>query len=590
MSLPAIKKPESLLLALPALAAILLYATSLGFEYVWDDFYYIVERGRVENWSAAWHSALSPFLGMSYYFRPLGILSFAIGGPLIAHAINVGLHAINATLVTGLCRRLQPQAPAWTAVLAGLLYAAHPALIEPVAWISCRFDLLLTCLGLLLLLTQRREPGCRSSLMSAGLFFLAALSKESAVALYPIFLLFAARPQDGMHQRFLPALLRSILRRDSLALVCAGLIYLALRQWALGGLNPVTGVAFAADQHGLLVLKTLGFYTSMMLLPFTQLSPLHLLTIPIQPHDPHVIAGLVTLLGMGMLLWRRPPGWLWLAACLLSLLPVLNLLPLGIDESYAHERLLTLPLAFLCGGAGTLLAQAYLRSRWRLLSSVLAVMWLLAGTWVSCTTLPAWRNNSSLWAWAAQRAPESDVAQNNLLAAFNANGQYEQTLQQARWLEMNRKGELTVIQRLSTSRAWSALNRPQEAMRELDEVVTRYGQKMKNADIADLCGEAAWLLMQAGDLPTARQTLETAVSQGSGDAEAEYHLGAVMIALGHVAQGQPHVEQALAQASPSQRQTWSQGLPALVEGLRQLAQQPVPTLLDKGPMIGTCTR
>ena len=59
------------------------------------------------------------------------------------HIVNVAIHAANAFLLVLVAWRLHAGAEskrtaAVSAVLCGLVYGMHPALTEPVAWMSCR--------------------------------------------------------------------------------------------------------------------------------------------------------------------------------------------------------------------------------------------------------------------------------------------------------------------------------------------------------------------------------------------------------------------------------------------------------------------
>src|SRR6186713_3006389 len=88
------------------------------------------------------------------YFRPLGFLSYALDWRVWHldafgfHLTNIALHAANSFLVFRLARRLL-QTPA--AIVAGLLFALHPASHEVVYWIAARFGLLATFFALLAL-------------------------------------------------------------------------------------------------------------------------------------------------------------------------------------------------------------------------------------------------------------------------------------------------------------------------------------------------------------------------------------------------------------------------------------------------------
>src|SRR5207249_2674019 len=100
------------------------------------------------------------------YYRPLPLLMLGLeqvagdGGALWSHLDAVLLHALNSVLIAALATVIAPslagisERPWRAGLLCGLLYACHPVLIESVAWISSRFDLLLTTFALCLLLVD----------------------------------------------------------------------------------------------------------------------------------------------------------------------------------------------------------------------------------------------------------------------------------------------------------------------------------------------------------------------------------------------------------------------------------------------------
>jgi hypothetical protein len=123
-------------------------------------------------------------LGFFEYYRPLTFLSHALDWEIWRmnaagfHLTNVGLHAGNSVLVFALGRQLAGRA---MAVVAGLLFALHPASHEAVYWISARFDLLATFLSLIALVLACGPT--RGYVFGVLAFGLALLAKESALAL-----------------------------------------------------------------------------------------------------------------------------------------------------------------------------------------------------------------------------------------------------------------------------------------------------------------------------------------------------------------------------------------------------------------------
>lgn len=129
------------LLAAVALVVVvfLVYANSLGNDFVFDDIYLVQFNQRLRTLDL-------PLLLSSY--RPLRDVSYAIDiaiwgeGPFGFHLTNMLIHAGNVLLVFALVRRLSEDLI--SAVLAALIFAVHPIQTDAVTYISGRRDLLFT--------------------------------------------------------------------------------------------------------------------------------------------------------------------------------------------------------------------------------------------------------------------------------------------------------------------------------------------------------------------------------------------------------------------------------------------------------------
>jgi hypothetical protein len=209
--------------------AFVAYAPALWTGFTADDFFILA---RVKQFGGldrplAYFGALEFF----EYYRPLTFLSHAFDwqiwrtNPAGFHLTNVCLHVVNTLLVFVLGRRLDGRT---TGVIAGLLFALHPASHEAVYWISARFDLLATCLTLAALVLVCGPP--RGYVPGALVFGFALLAKESALALPVMVLAYDViiRRLDWRHaaRRLVPLLLvaaaYSVLRSQVGALDAVG--------------------------------------------------------------------------------------------------------------------------------------------------------------------------------------------------------------------------------------------------------------------------------------------------------------------------------------------------------------------------------
>jgi hypothetical protein len=173
---------------LVGVVAILAYWPALRVGFTVRRFFHSrpCERSSADS---AIRSRTFPTSGFFEYYRPLTFLSHAVDwhfwgmNPLGYHITNIALHAGSSVLVCLLGYRLGGRT---TGIVAGALFALHPAGQEAVYWISARFDLLATGLALASLLLYSRDG--RGYLFGVLAFGLALLAKESAIAL-PVILL-----------------------------------------------------------------------------------------------------------------------------------------------------------------------------------------------------------------------------------------------------------------------------------------------------------------------------------------------------------------------------------------------------------------
>ena len=131
---------------------LLAYYAVINNDFVWDDETYVYQYPYIREFS--WSGAFfQHFLNFNYY-RPLPLLTFALdyglsgGQPWLFHLTNLLFHIVNTVLVVFLTQRVviqnNPTTTRNLALLTGLFYGLHPVLVEPVAWISGRFDLMVT--------------------------------------------------------------------------------------------------------------------------------------------------------------------------------------------------------------------------------------------------------------------------------------------------------------------------------------------------------------------------------------------------------------------------------------------------------------
>lgn len=364
------------------------------------------------------------FLGMYVEFGFFGQASS------VSHTINFLIFLINVFLVFSLALRVaklrERRCPDRLAFLAALFYVIHPSLIESVAWVSGRFDLMVTMFMLAAACVFLSDMGkwLKISLVSV-LMMCALLSKELGLVLPGVlFCLWMACYGDCY-----PGLMRGIasfLKKNCFLCFCmmgVYALYFVLRRDAMGevyhlpwSLNYLVDVF--VEQ---LPFDALRFYFFQTILPFYSVSPLH----PMEEFSREGVGNLFVVIFvmtfMGFALLRREvSSWLFFAyfACLL---PVLHLVPLTIGGNIGHERFLCAPLSF---AVISLVMVRYDRlasmvsfpiRRGKYLLALLGVGWGGVAVLTIVSVLPFWGSELQLWNWAYKTHPNFAYARYNFL-------------------------------------------------------------------------------------------------------------------------------------------------------------------------------
>ncbi len=185
------------ILCVVAITAVV-FSMVLSFPFVrWDDPQLITENPLVANFSPKIFWSYDPelYIPLTFLSFQLTHLFFGFWEPAF-HAVNLILHIGNAVLVLFILRRLLDHRGA--ALLGALLFAVHPIVVEPVAWVSARKELLCAFFVFLSFLFWIAEES-RTSTIS---FFCALLSKVTAVMLFPILLCFDWMRGERMHSKY----------------------------------------------------------------------------------------------------------------------------------------------------------------------------------------------------------------------------------------------------------------------------------------------------------------------------------------------------------------------------------------------------
>jgi len=361
---------------LPVVVGCACFLNSLPNSFVYDDVPQVVENPVIRSitnfhaiWLGGWTNTYSGAEARMHpnpdlLYRPFTVFTLALGHSLHGlwapgfRLVNIALHGLTCFLIWEFLRRLFEDRS--LATWGALLFAVHPVHVEAVAYIVGRAEVLATIfslLGLLVLVPKNGPSDTGRAWRAMPLFFLALLSKETAVSYVPMALivLHACRGRTpirgvrwwGVH---------------ALCLLLPLLIYLPLRVWALGGafmrapaalLNPIVNAEMPARL--LMPFEVLGHYVRLLLFP------LHLSAdYGYQVFDPRADANGMTLLGLaaaaglvaallGYL--RAGEHWRRLAVCAALFIAAYalfsnSLLLIGVSVA---ERLMYWPSVAACG-------------------------------------------------------------------------------------------------------------------------------------------------------------------------------------------------------------------------------------------------
>ncbi len=168
--------------------ALILHFQTIFFGYTnCDDDLIISKNDYLSDFSNFTHAFSEPYFGGSYY-RPMVIASFVIDAniagaePWVYHFFNLIYHIISCIGIVLLFRMLKYTK--FIAMVAGLVYAAHPMFTNSISWILGRNDLLVGMFGIyaFIFLIEFLEKKNLAYLVLHGiLLMLSAWSKEAGL-------------------------------------------------------------------------------------------------------------------------------------------------------------------------------------------------------------------------------------------------------------------------------------------------------------------------------------------------------------------------------------------------------------------------
>jgi protein O-mannosyl-transferase len=461
-----------------AIVLFAVYSPSLNFQFILDDHRFTSDP-RIQNpghvWeyftSFAWAQVSG---GPLSFFRPVFVswlrLNFILAGasPWGWHLLSIVKHAAAALLLGLLAWKLLGDRTA--ALIAGALFALHPAQTESVAWVTVPDPLLcIAALAAVLFYLKHTEPARDLSLLSSKLnrkarkearakpapkpsplwliasvvaFFVALLAKETAVVLPAIFFVLAllrapaatANAETAQSQRT-PTLRAHLLfaLRETIPFLAAAAVYLALRVYVLGGHVAPRTQNLSIKTVVLSLPATLWFYVKVLFWPVRSRAyadPALESSFSIRG----VLLPSLALLGLvALVAWACFAAWkkaqrdlpnrtacgvqravvLGVSLLILPILPALNLNALNPGD-FLHGRYTYLPLA----GLTLLVAAAYhLVPTIRIPFAAVAALLVVVFSVLTMQQERPWKDDLTLFTFAHQIAPHNIPVDQNLVRA-----------------------------------------------------------------------------------------------------------------------------------------------------------------------------
>jgi hypothetical protein len=404
-----------------------LYGNILGNRFTnWDDEHLIVKNKLVRTFDPI-------HIGRNFHltYPPLTVLSHSFDfffwrlNPVGFHITDVCLYLLISVTFYLICTAILNDSR--RALLAAVLFAAHPLHVESVSWLSSRKDSLSVFfyfLAFLSFIKAEDGKGGAQLTFSTICYFLALLSKPLTATLPVVLFLYdrllspSKRPISSTIKRLLP--------------YGIPIIVIGLATFFIDPHNELT-LAYhggSAYKTFLTVLIILLDYLRMLILPIA-LSALYIVWIPDTLLNPRLLFTVflfLTLFCLGVTQRRRRPMLLY---CLLwgaiSLLPVMQFIPSNVVKA---DRYLYMPSAAFCLFVAWLMPHGVIASRKKPAFIFIVACFSL----LTVYTNTFWKDSVALWKSVTARCPYNADAYNNLGIAYSRAGRYkeaEKTLRHA---------------------------------------------------------------------------------------------------------------------------------------------------------------
>jgi tetratricopeptide (TPR) repeat protein len=439
----------------------IVYFNSLSNGFVYDDLGTIVENAHIKRLG----NYLSSFYNQSYFkisggeasYRPVATLSYYLlyavsdVNPLGYRLLSFTLHIFNVILVYLLAHAMIDNKR--VAVIAGLLFACHPVNAEAVNGISYNEDLLAAFFFFLAFLSYMRlqpsatEPGYISFILSLFFFLLGLLSKEMAITLPAIVVLYDLILREPVSEKISLKRLQAVIQDRKYyytGYLGVSFFYLWLRFFAI--YNPEE---FETQIWGRFIDRVIYLpiiflkYIKLSLFPFP-LNADYVFSYPTRFLDVLPLLSLLVVLGLAiysLFALRNQKavsfGIWWF---FITLFPVYNLIQ--IYNPFA-ERYLYIPLLGFCLVISIFLETLLSRisfNRAAILRVFIIVCVVGVCSLITINRNRDWKDSYTLWTQTLEVEPDSFRAHGNLARVYQKRGMIDASMREVKkTLELNPK-------------------------------------------------------------------------------------------------------------------------------------------------------
>jgi len=430
-----------IIVALLSGAIFAVYWQTLDHQFVYDDYWYVVNNEHVANGlnidGVRWSFSLSE--KEASYYHPLSWLSHMLDVEIFGlhpaghHLSNILLHWFNSLLLFwffwGTTRNTRASA------IVALLFAIHPINVESVAWVAERKNLLSTFFGFCAILAYKKYAAAKGPYpyLTVCFFFLLSLLAKPTLAILPAILLiidYWPLHRFRANGSIPPARLIKLVI-EKLPFFFLSLAAVVVASTSLSNYNNMHSSALPLQLRLANALVAPIKYLLKILVPID-----HSIFYPFPTSIPAVYwAGSLLLLCIvsfcTILVMRKEPyffsGWFWF---LVSLLPVSGVMQAGLWPSIA-DRWAYIPgigiFVIIAWSAEEMYAAAGRVLRPFLLAvGIGIVLFLFAATF---SQVKIWRSPLTLFQQALRAAPENYVVNLNYANALLENGMIDQSIQ-----------------------------------------------------------------------------------------------------------------------------------------------------------------